>query len=247
MGLRFDTDPSERAVPTGRLKAAAGEGQDVPIDTEAEARDAVQRWLDANNGPGKYRVTAMLDLGPIWRVMWVGATDPGYVNLSRVDKSTGEVEPDLASAAHLGPSARDTFETMMRSAIKPQLKSLGLRASGTTFQLPAPDHFAAFGIQQSGDNVWVRAKFTVNVRVVSNQEWAARQARLGRTGPPSPNARSGVGWWTRLGELTPGGHDRWWTVWGGFPTDDVAQEVVTAIRDYGLPAMREKIETSTSS
>lgn len=216
----------------------------MSIGTEAAARDIVQRWLDDRNGPGEYRVTALLDLGPIWRVMWTGVADPGYVNLSRVDKETGEVEPDFASAARVGASARETFEAMMRSTVKPALRALGLRASGTTFRLPTPDHFAAFGIQQSRDNVWVRAKFTVNVRVVSNAEWAARRAELGRTGPPSPNAGSGAGWWARLGHLTPEGRDRWWAIWGGFPTGEVAEGLVAAIRDYGLPAMREKIAAS---
>jgi Domain of unknown function (DUF4304) len=219
------------------------EGQDVPIDTETAARDAVQRWLDAHD-PGEHRVTALLDLGPLWRVMWAGVTNPGYVNLSRLDKETGEIEYDLANAVKIGSSARDTFAEMMKTTVKPEMKELGLRVSGTTFQLPTPDHYAALSIQQSRDNVWVRLKFTVNVRVVSDADWAAHVAETGDNDSPNPNTHEGVGWWNRLGHLTPERKD-WWTIWGGFPTEDVAKGLVTAIRDYGLPAMREQIKAAS--
>jgi hypothetical protein len=216
----------------------------VSIDTEAAARDAVQRWLDADD-PGKYRVTALLDLGPLWRVMWAGVSDPGYVNLSRVDKESGEIKYDLANAVKIGSSARETFTEMMNTIVKPEMKELGLRVSGTNFRLPTPDHYAALSIQQSRDNVWVRLTFTVNVRVVSNAEWAAHVAETGDKKTPDPNTDEGVGWWDRLGRLTPERKDRWWTVWGGFPTDDVARDLVSAIRDYGLPAIRERINGSS--
>jgi hypothetical protein len=166
------------------------------------------------------------------------------VNLSRVDKTTGEIEPDLTDPVKIGPSARDSFAAMMRTAVKPELKVLGLQARGTTFRLPAPDYFAALSVQQSGDNIWTKAKFTLNVLVVANKEWDAYAARTGDTDPPNPNYMSPVGWWTRLGLLVPGNQDRWWTVWAGFPTDEVARDVVATVRDYGLPAMQERIGAS---
>ena len=147
----------------------------------------------------------------------------------------------------IGPSARDTFAEMMQTTVKPELEQLGLRVSNTTFRLPAPDHYAALGIQQSRDNVWIRLMFTVNLRVVSNADWAAYSARIGDNSPPDPMTNEAVGWGERLGHLTPERADKWWTVWGGFPADDVAKDLVTAIRDYGLPVMREKLGSRRSS
>jgi hypothetical protein len=41
--------------------------------------------------------------------------------------------------------------------------------------------------------------------------------------------------------LMPGGRDRWWSVNAADETRDVARAIVDEIRDYALPAIRQRI------
>ncbi|WP_034263777.1 DUF4304 domain-containing protein [Actinospica robiniae] len=187
---------------------------------------------------GAFHVKAVADIGPIWRAIvgWEGSA--GWASAVWVDKATGETGMDSSSSSKIGPSARDGYTAMMRSRVRPELKRLGFTGSGKTFTLPSPDHYATLSFQQSRGNSWTLATFTANLSVISHAEWSATQPAVSEPADgPDPDCGYGVGWSERLGEVSHHGYDYWWSVWAGFPTDDVADDLIVAIRDHALPAM----------
>ncbi|WP_199516855.1 hypothetical protein [Nucisporomicrobium flavum] len=185
------------------------------IDTEDAASAAVQRWLDTLPGSGgSFRVKAVADGGPVWRaVTGRPGTHLGDFG-ARVDKATGLVQPGFVP--QIGPSARDGYVSMMRTTVVPELRRLGFTGSGRRLTLQTPRHLGTIAFRQSQGNTWMGVKFTADVS----------------------EASSSSGWTARLGSISHHGCDHWWTVWAGFPSDDVAADLITAIRDHAVPAIK---------
>lgn len=186
------------------------------IDTEEAASAAVQSWLDTLHEPdGGFRVKAVADGGPVWRAV---AGKPG-THLgdfcARVDKATGVVQPGFVP--QIGPSATDGYLRMMRATVIPELRRLGFTGSGRRFTLQTPERTGTIAFQQSQGNTWMGVRFTADVSVAS----------------PS-------GWTARLGSISHHGRDHWWSIWAGFPSDDVAADLITAIRDHAVPAIKDE-------
>ncbi|BCJ48636.1 hypothetical protein Asp14428_01110 [Actinoplanes sp. NBRC 14428] len=182
------------------------------IDTEGAASAAVQRWLDSLAGAEGFRVKAVADGGPVWRAV---AGRPGThlgEFCARVDKTTGVVQAGFVP--QVGPSARDGYVLMMRSVVVPELRRLGFSGSGRRFTMRAGKHAGTIAFQQSRGNTWMGVKFTADVSV------------------------AGSGGTARLGSISHHGGDHWWAVWAGFPTGDVAADLITAIRDHAVPAIK---------
>ncbi len=216
------------------------------IETEDGARAAVQGWLDGRDQPaGSFQVRAVADIGPAWRAVFGAPDKPELLSVARVDKESGVVELDWGPSLEIGPSAAEGYAKMMESVVEPGLLKLGFTGTGGAFALPAPDHFATLSFQRGRDDAWVRVKFTANVKVVSRAEWdewsSSHPGLVGGAASPDPDALFGVGWTTRLGVLSRE-RDHWWSIWAGFPTDEIAEDVLTAVREKALPAMRSRIE-----
>jgi hypothetical protein len=140
-------------------------------------------------------------------------------------------------------TAQETYREMMKMQVAPALRELGFKGSGQNYELPAPGHWAMLGFQKS---VWSDAsglRFTVSMLVVSRAAWEkARSERSYVPARPTANRLWGdFAWQKRIGALLPGGQDHWWEVKADSTTDDLAAEVVSAIEDFALPAMREQI------
>lgn len=217
-------------------------GEDVLIDDAETAQAAVQRWLNTAmpDPAGTFRVAAVADIGPAWRAVF-DMPSTTWLSVARVDKISGLVEMDYYPSLKVGPSARDGYLRMLRTTVRPELKRLGFTGSGAAYTLPTPDHFATISFQQSSGNTWVRAKFTVNVQVIARRDWSQYAAQHGHGDTPDPDSHYRVGSTERLGQLSRHGYDYWWSVWAGFPTTDVAGDVIAAIRTGALPAMRQRI------
>ncbi|MFI7602907.1 DUF4304 domain-containing protein [Actinoplanes sp. NPDC049681] len=184
------------------------------IDTEETAAAAVQSWLDrlyeSNAG---FRVKAVADGGQVWRaVTGKPGTHLGEF-CAQVDKVTGVVQAGFVP--QIGPSARDGYSRMMRTTVVPELRRLGFTGSGRRFTLQTGKYLGTIEFQQSQGNTWMGVRFTANV-----------------------SAASSSGWTARLGSLSHHGCDHWWSVWAGFPNDDVAADLITAIRDHAVPAIK---------
>ncbi|MFC8730852.1 DUF4304 domain-containing protein [Luteimicrobium sp. NPDC057192] len=142
------------------------------------------------------------------------------------------------------PTAQEHFRAILRDRVAPELRRLGLRGSGQAYTLPDDDHFAQIGIQKSDSSSREAVKFTMNLSVVPKAAWAelAREQSW-RGARPSANQHASTpgAWQVRIGHLLPPRVDQWWTVTRDADPRAVADVVVDAIRDYGLPAMRSAI------
>jgi hypothetical protein len=138
---------------------------------------------------------------------------------------------------------------MMRDQVGPELRALGLTGSGSAYVLPSETHWAVIGVQKSRSNTTDRVRFTINLTVVPRDVWARAQAtwpsQLSRR--PAPNMDSGgliaesdrrCYWHARIGMVMPGTHDTWWEITPRIDTETTAREVVSAVREFALPALR---------
>jgi hypothetical protein len=139
-------------------------------------------------------------------------------------------------------TAQEEFACMMRREVAPALRLVGLKGSGFSFSILSDDYWAVIGFQKNRHSDRDAVSFTINLNVVSRPAWdAIRAGSPWRTERPSPNESLwGLpgAWSTRIGLLLPGQDDYWWELRRGDPTDRLASEVVAAVRDYALPAMR---------
>jgi hypothetical protein len=141
--------------------------------------------------------------------------------------------------------AQEAFAVMMREQIAPALRSLGFKGSGQSYSIPSERYWALVGFQKSGASSAGAVKFTVNLKVVPRVGWArAYDEHPWMGSKPSPNTLNVVegGWRSRIGHLLPNPGDRWWWIEPDRPTEPVADEVIAAIRDFGLPEMRRRME-----
>jgi uncharacterized protein DUF4304 len=124
------------------------------------------------------------------------------------------------------------------------LRSLGLKGSGQSYEIRSDRYWALVGFQKSVASSADAVTFTVNLQVHSRDAWArAYDERPSIGAKPSANTLVGVEgtWWSRIGKLLPDASDRWWRIESGSPIEPVADEVITALRDYGLPEMRRQM------
>ena len=89
-------------------------------------------------------------------------------------------------------------------------------------------------------------KFTVNCTVVRKDTWAAAYAGAAvHRREAEAEVRAGVGWCARLGAWMPDGQDLWWWLERDSDSRQIAEEVVAAIVQHALPAMRAEIAAPT--
>lgn len=141
-------------------------------------------------------------------------------------------------------AAQDLFSDAIKAAFGPALRSAGLRGSGRSYYVPSRTHFAFLGFQKSQSSNSGAVKFTVNLKVVSIATWQ----EMRRTRPdfplrPAPSIRYGSFEWNkRIGDLLPGGEDKWWQMRAGQTNSATIAEVVEVLMNIAVPAMRMQFE-----
>jgi hypothetical protein len=148
-------------------------------------------------------------------------------------------------------TAQTRFARTVRELLAPALREIGFRGSGQEYELPSDSHWAVLGIQRSRHSDRTKVIFTVNISVVKKSTWneireATREWKVPLGRMPSANANySTLQWQDRLGALMPGTRgDKWWELGQDDDPAGVVNDVLAAIRDYGLPALRARIGTS---
>ncbi|MGQ0840614.1 hypothetical protein [Actinokineospora sp.] len=141
-------------------------------------------------------------------------------------------------------NADEWFRLMVETGLAPGLRALGLSGKGRRYRVVRDDHVGQVAILQS--NVGPTAtRFTLALSVTATDEWSAqRRVRpyLRRAG------HAGTGWEERIGNLILVGSgvpigDLWWQVDAGKPFGALSREVLTAVREFGLPAVYEQIRS----
>ncbi|MGN9906378.1 DUF4304 domain-containing protein [Phytohabitans sp. LJ34] len=140
-------------------------------------------------------------------------------------------------------SVQDVYRAMLRDRVAPGLRALGFKGSGARYRLDDEECLAQLGFQSSAYNTSASLSFTLNLSVVSRLVWeSARREQPYLPTSPSPNVFYGTYvWQRRIGQLMPTQSDLWWDLEHDADPAAVADAVVTAVHDYGLPAMREQL------
>jgi hypothetical protein len=120
------------------------------------------------------------------------------------------------------------------------MRNLGLKGSSGKYELPSDTHFALIGFPRSYYSTSAVVTFTVDLKVVNREVWeVAKKEEPWLPARPSASVLHPPHEWSeRLGHLMPAAADLWWTM-GTEPPAELTNEIISAVRDYGLPAMRE--------
>jgi Domain of unknown function (DUF4304) len=139
-------------------------------------------------------------------------------------------------------TAPEMYRVLLRDRVAPALRAMGFKGSGRLYKLDDGQCFARLGFQASRYNTLGEVRFAINLCVVGRRSWAEARERADHL-PEVPQV--GVyygtyaepGFSARLGNLFPDPVDHWWTIRREEPAEAVAEEVIAAVRDYGLPAL----------
>jgi hypothetical protein len=140
------------------------------------------------------------------------------------------------------------YRTFLRTRIAPSLRRNGLQGSGNAFVLPDERYWAIVGFQAD----WRLARdgivsFTINLTVAKKADWdRIRTQKLWYPARPPANSSNGMppAQVIRIGSLvpiSPSMQDRWWTITHENTHDRVADEVIAAVRDHGIPWLKSRI------
>ncbi|WP_139190631.1 DUF4304 domain-containing protein [Actinokineospora iranica] len=140
-------------------------------------------------------------------------------------------------------NADEWFRLMVDTDLAPGLRALGFSGSGRRYRLTRDAHVGQVSILQSSRGTPESTRFTLVLSVTATDEWSSQlriRPYLRAAGHP------GTGWQERIGNLirvgggTPIG-DLWWNIEAGKPFRLLANEVLTAVREFGLPALVDQI------
>jgi hypothetical protein len=109
-------------------------------------------------------------------------------------------------------------------------------------------HWAEVTVMASQSMLAHSVRFTLRLSVLSRDEWTA-QLRVRPYYPSHPPCR-GVrnDWEAPIGQLVQvGGYQighLWWELKAGQPYRSLAQEVLGAMRNFGIPAIQQRIQAT---
>ncbi len=146
-------------------------------------------------------------------------------------------------------TTQEAYASLLRDHIAPALRLLGFKGSGASFTADQEGVLVNLGFERSRWGDRRETLIAVNLTVASIDDWArARTAFPFLPSRPATNEGYlehlfGTGaWQDRVGSLMPGRRDRWWTLRTSTDLASLAEEIVSAIRDYGMPAIAKQVK-----
>jgi hypothetical protein len=144
-------------------------------------------------------------------------------------------------------SAQDWFRRMLDTGLAPGLRELGFAGFGRRFRRAAAQHWAEVAVVQSTSLIPGCVRFTLHLRVLTRDEWA-EQLRVRPYYPHPGRPLPASGWEAPIGRLvTVGGypiHELWWELEAGRPFTSLAEEILTTLHTFGLPAISHHIRAA---
>jgi hypothetical protein len=146
-------------------------------------------------------------------------------------------------------TAPELYRAMLRDDVGPALRDIGLKGSGSSYQVGDDRVWTLLQFQSSIHNSVAEVRFTVNLAVIGKaqwvraQEWWLEQWPGAKPLPPVPSARfhypgeASFAWRRRIGHIMPANDDAWWVIDSEASVDQAADLVVAAVRDHGMPAL----------
>jgi hypothetical protein len=140
-------------------------------------------------------------------------------------------------------TAQDAYRTLLRLSIAPELRTMGFKGSGNSFTMVKDEYAVGINFQKNKWSTREVVTFDVNLSVVhraSNDSFEKENVIAQRLGKEIEVPSSG-NFWTRLSNLGEPRANFPWTVIPGGPNDDVAEDVLNAIRRHFLPRVEEEL------
>ena len=149
------------------------------------------------------------------------------------------MEPDIEH------NAQDWFRFMVETSLAPGLRALGFFGTGSRFKLEGEDCRGELALEQTRSFSSRTVRFTLLVGVVARDEWSA-QLRVRPYYPTSEITRTErTSWQEPIGKLvTVGGFpvgDLWWELEVGKPFKGMANEIISTVREFALPAIEDRM------
>jgi hypothetical protein len=114
-------------------------------------------------------------------------------------------------------TAQEQFAHFVKEEIAPSLRSHGFKGSGKSFRLDRGDYRGTLAFQGSVWNTSSHVEFTVNLK--------------------ASHLPTKQGYWrNRLGHLLRAQEDVWWSLPAGASTDQLREDLLECILDYGIAA-----------
>jgi hypothetical protein len=133
--------------------------------------------------------------------------------------------------------AQRVLDQVIAGSFTPILRPLGFKKTGHNFRRALAQCTQVVSVQAS---VWSSAKelrFTVNMGVFYPEVLALEPFdgwKPSPSGPPEHKCHLRA----RIGQLMPGGEDKWWTIYAGDDAESVANELRSVLKAYGLPWLK---------
>jgi Domain of unknown function (DUF4304) len=127
------------------------------------------------------------------------------------------------------------IEAVIAAGAAPHLKLLGYRKAGRRFYILSQDSVAHIRFQASQWNNPDKASFTINL----SRYFPAIALKNGDPVEVDPTRQRLMHVGIRIGHLLPVQKDYWWSISSARQVDAVAEDVVAALRDFGLPYLEE--------
>lgn len=142
-------------------------------------------------------------------------------------------------------TVQNKFKELLKNTVAPALRENGLKGSGQEYSIKSEDYWALIGLQKSMYSDSQKLKFTINIYVISKQQWDEGREQFSYfPKKPSPNTKWQLGWSERIGMLMPSKLDHWWEFNIETNASELAEQVVEAISKYAIPAMQAKMQNA---
>lgn len=140
-------------------------------------------------------------------------------------------------------TGKEAYAAMLKDVVSPGLRRLGFTGSGGRYLWPSDTHWAQIGFQKSMYGTEDAVSFTLNVSVVTKDEWDQIRASFGggkRPGPTLDYMTPGF-YWKRVGMLLPQPGDVWWNVDGQTDVTRLGADLVKLAETYAVPEIAARI------
>lgn len=140
-------------------------------------------------------------------------------------------------------SVQDDYRQLLKEYVTPALHAEGFKGSNGKYQLRSDSVWVLIDFQKSVESSARAVKFTVNFMVVAKKTWILAREKWSHY-PEKPSANSvwkEAEWQERIGTLMPGRVDHWWWLRGGDELPRLGPEVVEALTNCGLPALKHQV------
>lgn len=158
-------------------------------------------------------------------------------------RSTSRPDDRATNAVERPATAQEVYVALLAERVSPALRSLGLTGSGGRYSLASDSHWALIGFQRSRFSDRREVSFTINLLVVSRDDWTALAAGRPEVGD-RPHAGTHYGGPVeniRIGKLLPSGEDTWWRIGPRDQIDGIAREIMTSLTDFAVPWLRSRL------